>query len=245
MIFAEILETVSAKTFPAGGVPDVVVDSEPQESDAPAAHRLRQRIKEDAKSNSVDLKKQAEELQERLAKEQEVIKRFDDYDLQAEAKKPDFDRSEATRLQSESIVAQAVAVGIRDELAAVTKRLRSVDIEATRRSSRLSDFVERLDEIRRSTAIALIRGQGRLKQDSDWTRRWLADVANVERQLYELFPAEEDWPTVSELFETLTRYEVEPSTTAILYNNLHHTHRDQFAKFAPETDDEIDNDNEE
>ena len=236
-MFAEIIETMTQATFPAGGVPE----PEPEQTEAPdvpAYFRLEQRIAEITKADGTELREQEKELQGRLEAELEVIKRFEDYDLIAESKKPDFDRSTATTLQSESLVAQAVATSIKDELAAVRTRLRKLDAEKARKLSRLRDFADRLDVIRRSTAVAYVRGRGSLQaMDADHVRRWLSDITHVEAQLYALFPDEDDWPTVAELFESLTRYEVEPSTTSILFGNLHNNFKGDFEKFAPANND--------
>lgn len=237
-LFAEVIETV-ASVFPAGGVPEPVAEKEEDEQpDVPAVYRLQKRLQEMQKSESEDLNNQLKELEERLNAEREVIRRFDEYDLATEAKKPDFDRSEATKLQSEALIAKEVARSISDEMGAVQQRLHSVSKEYGRRATKLTAYVQTLDETRRSTAIGFIKGKGKLMQDADWTRRWLAGVMNVEAGLYQMFPDEADWPTVAEMFDTLTRYTVPESTTEILYANLHKNHRDQFEKFAPDAEGE-------
>ena len=237
-LFAEVFEAV-ASSFPSGGVPDpVVVEPEQEEPDVPAVYRLHKRLDERKEKEGEELRAQLEELQERLKAEEEVVKRFSDYDLAAEAKKPDFDRSEATKLQSESLIAQEVARGISDEIAAVNKRLRDIHTNYSGFRARLNESVRILDDIRRATAIGIVQGKGKLKQDDNHTRRWLSQVLNIEERLYKLFPDESDWPVVTELFDTLTTYHVPSKTTEILYENIHKKDKHQFEKFAPDAEGE-------
>lgn len=228
-LFAEVMTAVTRNKPPT----EEVVEEQAQ-PDTPAIHRLQKRLTERQESEGVALRGQIEELQERLEVEEAVIKRFADYDLKTEAKKPDFDRSEATKLQSEALIAQEVAHGIADEIAVAQERLKSIKGKYQKVSNRLNESVRILDQTRRSTAIEFVQGRGKLKMDKDHIRRWLGQVLHIEEALYKAFPDEEDWPTVAELMDTLTTYNVPPSTTGMLYESLHQKDKHRFEKYAPD-----------
>jgi hypothetical protein len=227
-LLAAVLETVTVTS----AKPETTQREQPEAFALPAVTQLEKRLQALSREASVELNDSLKALQDRLKAEREIIDRFECYDLAEEAKKEGFDRSEATRLQSEALVAEELARDIEKDIRKVEAEIRSLQVNCNNKISRLNEYARSLDETRRSTAIEWIRGSGRIQMDKDHVRRWLSNVQGIEGQLKTMF-GEDDYPLVETMLSELTTYKVPESCTKMLYAALQKGDLERFKQYAP------------
>jgi uncharacterized protein involved in exopolysaccharide biosynthesis len=206
------------------------VNEEREEVQSSGYDQLRQILKRMGKERAEDLQAQVASLELRMVDELAVIKRADSYDVVAESSKPDFDRAEAAKLEGDKVVAEKIVDSLKKQKQDAQIQLSGINREMGRLSSVLETYANQLDELRRSVAISVIRGNGQIREDKQQLARYYQSINSAEDWLNTVFEGEDAEGAISLFMEQLTRYEVEPDTRKLLLDNMHPRDAKRFQK---------------